>query len=68
MEKIGLKETLLFERRRTFEVIKIGLYSSCVSQFNLEKFGFVWYVNNITAYVTLHNDLWNQVYLWDLFH
>ena len=41
MEKIGLKETLLFERRRTFEVIKIDLYSSCVSHFSLEIFGFV---------------------------
>ena len=59
----SLKETLLFER--TFEVIKIGLYSSRVSHFSLEIFGFVWYVNNSTAYVTLHNDfLGNQKYRW----
>ena len=39
MKKTGLKETLLFER--TFEVIKIGLYSCGVSHFSLEIFGFV---------------------------
>ena len=61
MKKIDLKETLSFER--TFEVIKIDLYSSCVSHFSLEIFGFVSYVNNSTAYVTLHNDvLGNQEY------
>ena len=60
-EKFGSKKTLLFER--IFEVIKIGLYSSRVSHFSLEIFGFVWYVNNSTAYVTLHNDLLgNQEY------
>ena len=37
---------------RTFEVIKIGLYSCRVSHFSLEIFGFVWYVNNSTAYIT----------------
>ena len=63
-EKFGLKKTLVFER--TFQVIKIGLYSCRVSHFSLEIFGFVWYVNNSTAYVTLHNDfLGNQEYLWD---
>ena len=62
-EKIGLKETLLFGR--TFEVIKIYLYSCRVSHFSLEIFGYVWYVNNSTAYVTLHNDfLGNQEYHW----
>ena len=61
--KIGLKETLLFER--TFEVIKIGLYSCRVSHFSFEIFGFVWYVNNCTTYVTLHNDFFgNQEYHW----
>ena len=39
MKKIGLNETLLFER--TFEVIKIGLYNCRVSHFSLEIFGFV---------------------------
>ena len=63
-EESGLKKTLLFER--IFEITKIGLYSYRVSHFSLEIFGFVWYVNNSTAYVTLHNDLLgNQVYLWD---
>ena len=61
--KIGLKETLLFER--TFEVMKIGLYNCRVSHFSLEIFGFVWYVNNSAADVTLHNDLFeNQEYHW----
>ena len=46
-KKTGLKKTLLFER--TFEVIKIGFYSCCVSHFSLEIFGFVWYVNNSTS-------------------
>ena len=55
-EKKGLKEILLFER--TFEVIKIGLYSCRV-------FGFVWYVHHSTAYVTLDNEfLGNQEYHW----
>ena len=50
----------------TSEVMKIDLHSSRVSHFSLEIFGFVWYVNNSTVYVTLHNDLLgNQVYLWD---
>ena len=54
-------EKNLFER--TFEVIKIGLYNSRVSRFSFEIFGFVWYLNNSTAYITLHNDLLgNQVY------
>ena len=35
-KKIGLKKTLLFEG--TFEVIKIDLYSSCVSHFSLDIF------------------------------
>ena len=39
MKKIGLKETFLFER--TFEVIKIGLYSCRVSHLRLEIFGLV---------------------------
>ena len=39
MKKIGLKETLLFER--TNEVIKIAFCSSRVSHFSLEIFGFV---------------------------
>ena len=38
-EKFGWKKTLLFER--TFEVIKIGLCSSRVSDFSLEIFRFV---------------------------
>ena len=51
--------------KRTFEVFKIGFYSSRVSHFNLEIFGFVWYVNNSTAYVTLHNDFFgNREYHW----
>ena len=62
-EIVGLKETLLYER--TFEVIKIYLYSCRVSHISLEIFGFVWYVNNSTAYVTLYNDfLGSQEYLW----
>ena len=57
------EETPLFER--TCELIKIGLYSSHVSHLSLEIFGFVWYVNNSTAYVTLHNDfLGNKEYHW----
>ena len=39
-EKFGLKKTLVFER--TFQVIKIGLYSCRVSHFSLEIFGLVW--------------------------
>ena len=39
MKKIRLKETFIFER--TFELLKIGLYSSHVSHFSLEIFGFV---------------------------
>ena len=39
MKKIGLKETVVFER--IFEVIQIGLYSFRVSHFSLEIFGFV---------------------------
>ena len=63
-ERFGLKKTSLFER--TCEVKKIGLYSSRVCHFSLEIFGFVWYVNNSTEYVTLHIDLLvNQIYLWD---
>ena len=50
-EKIGCTKILLFER--AFEVIKIGFYSSRVSQFSLEIFGFVWYVNKSTG-LTLH--------------
>ena len=57
-EKFGLKKTLLFER--TFEIIKIGLHSSRVSHFSLEIFGFIWYVDNSTAYVTLHNDFFRK--------
>ena len=54
---MSLKKTLSFER--TLEVIKIDIYSCCVSHSNFislltyEIFGFVWYVNNSTAYVTL---------------
>ena len=54
MKKVGLKKTLLFER--TFEFLKIDLYSSRIFHVSLEIFGFVSYVNNSTAYVTLHND------------
>ena len=43
---------------------KISLYSRCVSHISLEIFGFVWYVNNSIAYVTLHNFLGNQEYHW----
>ena len=57
------EKILLFER--TFEVIKIALNSCRVFHFILEIFGFVWYINNSTAYVTLHNDfLGNQEYHW----
>ena len=38
MKKIGLKKTLFFER--TFEVIKIDLYSCRVFHFSLDIFGF----------------------------
>ena len=34
-----LKETLLLER--SFEVVKVGLYSCRISHFSLEIFGFV---------------------------
>ena len=62
-EKIGLKEILL--HGRTFEITKIGLYSCRISHFSLEIFGFVWYANNSTAYINLHNDfLENQEYHW----
>ena len=63
MKKIDLKETLSFER--TFEVIKIDLYSSCVSHFSLEIFGFVSYVNN-SAYITLRNDFWEIKYIFEI--
>ena len=45
-KKFALKKTLSFER--TFEIVKIGLYSSRVSHFSLEIFRFVWYVNSST--------------------
>ena len=38
-EKFGLKKTILFER--TFEVIKIGLYSCRVSHLSVEILIFV---------------------------
>ena len=46
------------------KIAKIGLYSCCVSQFSLEIFGSLWYVNNSTVYVTLHNFLRNQEDHW----
>ena len=57
MKKIGLKKTLFFER--TFEVIKIDLYSCRVFHFSLDIFGFslilryldFWEVRNITEVV-----------------
>ena len=48
-EKIGLEETFW----NNFPSHKD--WSSQLSH-SLEIFGFVWYVNNSTAYVTLHND------------
>ena len=39
MKKVGLKKTLLFER--TFEFLKIDLYSSRIFHVSLEIFGFV---------------------------
>ena len=46
MKKFDLQKTLLFER--TFEVIKIGLYSSCVSSV-LRYLDLFDYVNNSTV-------------------
>ena len=54
------KNTLIWKNFRSYKD-----WSSQPSHFSLEIFGFVWYVNNSTAYVTPHNDfLGNQEYLW----
>ena len=51
---------------RTFEVIKIGLYSYRLSHFSLEIFEFVWCVNNSTGYVTLRDDFLGIKYIFGI--
>ena len=54
-QKFSLKVTLLF--KRTFEVIKIDVYSSLVSYFVVEILRFVLYLNDIYDFLENHKYL-----------